>query len=217
VPERVRVKICGITTAAGVRAAVEAGADAVGFVLADSPRRVALGAARELAAGLAPFVATVAVLRYPDPEEVREIVRVLRPDVVQSEPVPGLAAALGPGVRLLPVLHEGPSLEREAAQCGAAALLLEAAGRGGRGVAPDWERAARLAARVRLVLAGGLAPHNVVDAIRRVRPYAVDVSSGVESSPGVKDADLVREFVLAVRRAEDGARGGGTIAEERRP
>jgi phosphoribosylanthranilate isomerase len=136
---------------------------------------------------------------------------------VQAEPGPCVTAAAieACGARFLPVLHDGPALLRRRlpagigasarAAAGAAgdfgAVLLEARGRGGRGVAPDWARAARLARRVRLVLAGGLTPENVGAAIRRVRPYAVDVSSGVERAPGVKDTRLIRLFIAAVRSA----------------
>jgi len=215
---RVRVKICGVTSAAALDAAVEAGADAVGLVLAPSPRRLALDEARLLAERLPPFVTLVAVLRHPDAAAVRAACAAIAPHLVQAEPGPGVAAAVRGacgGPRLLPVLHDGPALLRRrlpagvgagarargAAGFGAGAVLLEARGRGGRGAIPDRARAARLARRVRLVLAGGLTPENVGAAIRRVRPYAVDVSSGVESAPGTKDARLIRRFIAAVRSA----------------
>lgn len=200
---RIRVKICGVTDVAGARAAVAAGADAVGFVFAESPRRVDVSRAMTIAAGLPAFVARVAVFHHPDPREVLDIVDALRPDLVQTELDDRLVEALGGRIRLLPVVHDGPRLEHEVAQVLNALgdrtpILLEAAGRGGRGVAPDYERAAALARRFSLVLAGGLRPDNVVAAIAAVGPYAVDVSSGVESSPGVKDPDLVARFVAAV-------------------
>jgi phosphoribosylanthranilate isomerase len=134
---------------------------------------------------------------------VADVVRRLRPDVVQSESVPGLSAALVTGVRFLPVVHDGPDLEVDVNELGPEMpFVLEAAGRGGRGIAPDAERAAALARRFRIVLAGGLTPENVATAIHRVRPFAVDVSSGVESSLGVKDPERIRRFVDAVRGAE---------------
>lgn len=198
---RVRVKICGVTSAAAACAAAEAGADAIGFVFAESPRRIGVERAAEIAACLPPFVACVAVFRYPAPSEVGETVRRLRPTLVQSEPVAGLRETLVAGVGFLPVFHDGDDLvERVAAHGPPAALLLEAAGRGGRAVAPDRVRAAAIAARTRLVLAGGLTPENVAEAIRQVRPFAVDVSSGVESAPGTKDPERIRRFVDAVRR-----------------
>jgi len=212
---RVRVKICGVTSAAAVDAAVDAGADAIGFVLAPSLRRLDLDVAARLAARLPPFLARVAVLRHPDAATVQAACAALAPHLVQAEPGPDVtAAALAAcGARFLPVLHDGPMLlrrrlpgntgagSRVAAGVAAGTVLLEARGRGGRGLTPDWARAARLARRVRLVLAGGLTPENVGAAIRRVRPYAVDVSSGVERAPGVKDARLIRRFIAAVRDA----------------
>lgn len=204
---RVRVKICGVTDPAGLEAAVAAGADAVGFVLADSPRRIAIGHAVRLAAMLPPFVSRVAVLRCAGAGTIRDVAAALAPEWIQTETTPELEsdlAASGPlpgGAGLLRVVHDGDDLLGRI-PAGAGALLLEAPGRGGRGAAPDWGRAAILAGRVRLVLAGGLTPENVAEAIRRVRPYGVDVASGVESSPGVKDRALMGRFVAAVRRAE---------------
>jgi len=200
---RVRVKICGVTGAAAVDAAVDAGADAIGFVLAPSPRRLGPDAAARLAARLPPFVTRVAVLRHPDAAMVQEVCRVLAPHLVQAEPGPAVTAALltACGAGFLPVLHDGPALLRRRLPAGAGAVLLEAGGRGGRGVVPDWARAAQMGRRIRLVLAGGLTPENVGTAIRQVRPYAVDVSSGVERAPGVKDARLIRRFIAAVRAA----------------
>jgi len=194
---RVRVKICGVTSPAAAIAAVEAGADAVGFVFADSPRKVDATRAIEISRELPPFVARVAVFRYPEPAVVAEIVRRVRPTVVQSEPVDGLSTALEPGVGFLPVFHDDDDLLARIDEASPPAVLLEAAGRGGRGVAPDWRRAEEIARRLPLVLAGGLTPDNVAEAIRRVRPFAVDVSSGVESSSGVKDPAKVRRFVEA--------------------
>ena len=204
---RVRVKICGVTDAAGVEAAVAAGADAVGFVLADSPRRIEIERALDLAAAVPPFVARVAVLRCPDARTIRGVAAALGPDWIQAETTPEVESALacsGPlprGAGLLRVVHDGDELLARLPPR-APALLLEAPGRGGRGVAPDWGRAATLARRVRLILAGGLTPENVAAAIRRVRPYGVDVASAVESSPGIKDRARVERFLGAVRRAE---------------
>jgi phosphoribosylanthranilate isomerase len=147
----------------------------------------------------------VAVLRFPEPALVEEVIRTVHPHVIQCEPDEALLRILPPEVRFLPVIHDGPEAVSLAVRIGAAGrpVLFEASGRGGRGVAPDWSRAAEIARRVPLVLAGGLGPDNVGDAIRRVRPCGVDVSSGVESGPGVKDPDRMARFVAAVRRAED--------------
>lgn len=207
---RVRVKICGLRTPEAVAAAVRSGADALGFVFSASPRRIAVPDARALAAEIPPFVARVAVLWNPDAEEVSRVCDTFLPDVVQCEPGDYGAAPHAGGAAFLAVLHDGPDVAARARALPAgAAVLLEAAGRGGRGVAPDWSRAAAIARTRPLVLAGGLTPANVGDAIRTVRPYAVDVSSGVESSPGVKDPGLIERFIEAVSRAGDTANGGG--------
>jgi len=220
---RVRVKICGLTTPDGVAAAVRAGADALGFVFAESPRRVDVARAAEIARDVPPFVARIAVFRYPSIEEVEHVLDGLAANWVQSEPVPGLAERISGRAGLLTVLHDAPDLvdrlerdpdaPRRASAANAAEgflphdtdrgpVLLEGPGRGGRGARPDWERAARIAKRATLVLAGGLTPENVGDAVRRVHPYAVDVSSGVETAPGVKSAERILRFVAAVRDAE---------------
>lgn len=204
---RVRVKICGVTDAAGARAAVEAGADAVGFVFAQSPRQIDIARATRIAATIPPFITRVAVFRHPDPHEVLDVISALRPDLVQTELDARLVEALLGRIRLLPVVHDGPYLERDVSYVLGAVgdstpVLLEAAGRGGRGIAPDYGRAAALARRLPLVLAGGLRPDNVAAAIATVRPFAVDVSSGIESSPGAKNPDLVARFVAAASYVE---------------
>lgn len=193
-----QVKICGVRTREAALAAAEHGASAVGFVFAASPRRVTPDEAVSLAAQLGPAVATVAVFRQPSEQEVTEVLAAFPADLVQLEPGPAARAAAGAGQGLIPVLHDGPDLLDQLSPLGAGRLrgvLLEAPGRGGRGIRPDWSRAERLAERFPLVLAGGLTPANVGQAIRRVRPVAVDVSSGVESGPGHKDPGLIREFI----------------------
>lgn len=204
---RVRVKICGVTTAEAALAAAEAGADAVGLVLAASPRRLDLGQAAAIAAVLPPFVARVAVVREPRVRDLEEIVAILRPDLVQCEPAAGLRRLLDGRVALLPAFHDGPGVEAEVARylgtlAAPSAVLLDGPAGPGRGVGGDWARAASIARRTRLVLAGGLTAENVGEAIRRILPYAVDVSSGVEAAPGVKDARRIGEFLAAVRHAE---------------
>ncbi len=205
---RVRIKICGITDPATAVAASDAGADAVGFVFyPPSPRNLEPDAAADLARHLSPLVTRVAVFRSPESREIIRVASRFHPHVIQVEPTADVVAAIPDGVAVLPVFHEGPHLEDEVAAVagpsGAApTIVLEAAGTGGRGLAPDWDRAAKLAKSTHLVLAGGLSPDNAADAIRTVRPWGVDVSSGVESSPGVKDPKLIAAFVAAVRKAE---------------
>ena len=203
-----RVKICGLTDAASTAVAVEAGASHVGFVLAESPRRLEASAAALLAAGVPDDVLTVAVFRTPTLREVLGALARFPADLVQCEVTREIREGV-PSDRLLPVLHDGPDVVGEAEDVRKrigrpGPMVLEAAGRGGRGVAPDHERAARVAEVVDVLLAGGLTPDNVEGAIRQVRPWGVDVSSGVESERGVKDADLIRAFVRAARQAVAG-------------
>jgi phosphoribosylanthranilate isomerase len=200
-----QVKICGVTTPEAARAAAAGGASAVGFVFAASPRRVTPEQATRLAAGLPPGIATVAVFRHPTRQELDEVLGRFPADMIQVEPGPVVQSALSAGVQLLPVLHDGRELLERLASLSRehpSGVLLEAAGRGGRGIRPDWTRAARLARSVPLVLAGGLTPENVTRAIRQVRPAAVDVSSGVESRPGQKDPGLIREFIRRATAAD---------------
>ena len=205
---RVRVKICGITTDQAAHAAAEAGADAAGFVFAVSPRRVDVRLAAKLMADLPAFVTRVAVFRNPARMDMVLVLEECPPDVIQAEPTPDVLKVARGGPRLLPVFHDGHRLTSElheylAGNRVCAEVLLESAGRGGCGEMPDWNRAAEVARKIPLVLAGGLTPANVRDAICRVRPAGVDVSSGVESSPGVKDPARIHDFVRAVREAEE--------------
>jgi phosphoribosylanthranilate isomerase len=205
---RVRIKVCGVTTAEAARAAVESGVDALGFVFAESPRRLEISRALEIASVVPPFVTRVAVFRHPAVAEVADVLSQFRPHLVQVEPADHLAELLGDGRLMLPVFHDKAGVVHEVERFVATTAALpgvhfEAAGRGGRGVLPDWDRAAQIARHAPLVLAGGLTPDNVAEGIRRVRPWAVDVSSGVESAPGIKDAQLVRRFVEAVKQAQD--------------
>ena len=205
---RVRIKVCGVTTPEAARAAVEVGVDALGFVFAESPRRLEITQALEIAAVVPPFVTRVAVFRHPTVEEVADVLAQFRPHLVQVELEDPLMQLLGDGRLMLPVFHDKEGVDSEIERIVAKVPALpgvhfEAAGRGGRGVLPDWNRAARIARHAPLVLAGGLTPDNVAAGIRQVRPYAVDVSSGVESAPGIKDAQRVRRFVEAVKQAQD--------------
>jgi phosphoribosylanthranilate isomerase len=205
---RTRVKLCGLTREADVDAAVEAGADAVGFVLyAKSPRHVSLERARELARRLPPFVTPVLLFVNAAADEVRQACAAVPHALLQfhGDETPADCDAAGrpylrairmaPGVDLLDCARTFPH---------AAALLLDAPvdGYGGGGKRFDWSLV-HTAAPARLVLSGGLSPANVIDGVLALRPYAVDVSSGVETSvKGVKDAALMRRFCDAVREAD---------------
>lgn len=195
------VKICGVRDDVTARVAIEAGATAIGFVFADSPRRIEPAEAARIAASFPPAVAGVAVFRNAVAAEVLRVLEEFPADVVQVEDGSGAKTAVSRGVRLLEVLHDGPDLLEFSSAGRYGPVLLEAAGRGGRGIRPDWSRASRMARRRALVLAGGLTPANVTAAIRCVRPAAVDVSSGVESRPGIKDAGMIRAFITAALTA----------------
>ena len=190
---RLFVKICGVSTAPVAETCVEQGVDAIGFVFADSPRRVTPEQAELISSALPPGISRVAVFRRPGPEEVRAVLAGFRPDLVQADH--DTLTALD-GIGLLPVFHEGGA-EPEGGR-----FLYEGPVSGvGRRVGPV--KAAQIARLGEMVLAGGLNPGNVAEAITQVRPFGVDVSSGVETSPGVKGPALIRSFVEAVRAAEE--------------
>jgi phosphoribosylanthranilate isomerase len=192
------VKICGITSPQALDAAVEAGADAVGFVFhAGSPRDIEPRRAAALAARLPPGVRSVGVTLHPDAGRIARILGVFAPDAWQSDAEDFDALELPGTIERWPVLRHTQA---------AAALPRRAvfdAPASGRGMQADWQGAAALARRCELILAGGLDAANVAEAIAAVRPFGVDVSSGVERAPGVKDAGLVRAFVAAARSARE--------------
>lgn len=188
------VKVCGITTPEAADACVEAGADAVGFVFADSPRRVSPHRARAISEDLPEDVLRVAVFRRPRPEEIEMVLKDFSPDLVQADHDSLATVEVD---RQLPVYREGartaPSPRR----------FLYEGPVSGAGEPVDWERAADMARLGDMILAGGLRPDTVAAAITVVRPYGVDVSSGVETEPGVKGPALIRSFVAAARAAEE--------------
>ena len=197
---KVLVKICGLTTAESVAAAVEAGADAAGFVFAESVRRVTPQAAHALAEGLPDTMARVAVMKHPTVEEVRSMQAGFAPTFLQTEYGDFGQIEITGACRPLPVLRAGAPLPARLPP-----LILFEGPQSGSGETTDWRQAAKLARKTRLILAGGLDPDNVGEAIRQVRPYGVDVSSGVEAAPGRKDPRLISRFVEAVRAAERAA------------
>ena len=198
------VKVCGITTAEAVAAAAEAGADAIGFVFAASPRRVRADRALELARPVRQQLSCVAVTQHPTQFEVDQIVREFHPEMLQTDLDDFIALHLPQRLARLPVLRAAPS--GTAARASGALteypprLLYEGA-RSGSGEVSDWQQAAEIARHTRLVLAGGLHAGNVAEAIRVVRPFGVDASSGLESRPGVKDTGKITAFVRAARAA----------------
>jgi phosphoribosylanthranilate isomerase len=197
VTQRVFIKICGLNSAAAVAAASEAAVEAAGFVFAEhSPRRVTPAQARALASALPADVLRVAVFARPSADEVRSVCAGFGPQLVQADAASLRDLVLPPGVRALPVVRDGETWD------GTAEWILYESARSGTGGRADWRRAADLARRTRVILAGGLDAGNVRDALHAVKPCGVDVSSGVEEVRGVKSARLILEFVAAVRDAE---------------
>lgn len=202
---RTRVKICGLTHESDIDAAVDAGADAVGLVFhPSSPRAVAPDRARRLCAHLPPFVSAVGLFVDADHERIREILDQVPLDLLQfhGDEAPDFCASFGR--RWIKALRMRPGIDLIAEQVrysGAAGLLLDTfdPGRaGGTGQCFDWARIPpELAGSI--VLAGGLDPSNVAEAIERVRPYGVDVSGGVEAVRGIKDRARIFAFLQGVK------------------
>jgi phosphoribosylanthranilate isomerase len=190
------VKICGLRNAADVKAATDAGANAVGFVFAESVRRVSPAQAKEAAAGVAASVRRVAVMRHPSNDECRAVIDEFEPDVVQTDVEDFAALEIPAHIECWPVFREGNG------SVSASNIYLYEGKNSGSGETVDWSHAAEVARHGRMLLAGGLAEDNVREAIQTVRPWGVDVSSGVESLPGYKDYELIRRFISAVRAAE---------------
>lgn len=203
--DRVRIKICGLTTPEMVEAAVDAGADAVGVVLSPSRRQVTPGRAAELLAHLPGYVAGVAVYRHPEAELVERAMSVLPPWTLHQSDRADFtdALALAREDRRVPVVRLGPTFERDIAGLDGRMVLIEGQ-ESGSGEAAPWHEAGAWIDRCRVVIAGGLTIQNVGQVVRSLRPFAVDVSSGVEREPGIKDAGMVRDFIAAVREGERG-------------
>ena len=204
---RTRIKICGITRVEDAEAAARAGADAIGLVFyPPSPRFLGLDQARRLASAAPPFVSTVALFVNPAADEVRAVLEHVRPAMLQfhGEETPAFCGQFGvPYVKACRVRQGVDLLEYLRPFSGAAGWLLDSHVEeyGGIGEAFDWSLVP--AGRLRpLVLSGGLTRDNVREAVRRVRPWAVDVSSGVESAKGIKDADRIAAFIAEVRHAD---------------
>lgn len=201
----VRSKICGITRLEDALAAVAAGADAIGLVFyAPSPRAVTIAQAQAIVAGLQPFVTTVGLFVDMPPREIEGVLAAVPLDLLQfhgDESPADCEALRRPYIKALRVRAGDDVAAQVDAYPGARAVLLDTfvdGVPGGTGQAFDWSLVpAQLSKPV--ILAGGLTPGNVAAAIAQVRPYAVDVSGGVEVSKGIKDAHKVKDFVRAVR------------------
>jgi phosphoribosylanthranilate isomerase len=206
---RTRIKICGVTRPEDAAAAAEAGVDAVGFnCYPRSPRFVELARLRDLAAALPPFVVPVLLFVNATPAQVEAGLAEVPDALLQfhgDEPPSGCERFGRPYIRALRMSEGVDLLDCARSFPSAAALLVDtpAAGYGGSGTRFDWTRLPAPSQRTKpLILAGGLDPSNVIEAISQVRPFAVDVSSGVEQAPGIKSAERIERFCAAVRAAD---------------
>ena len=204
---RTRIKICGITRAEDLHSAVLAGADALGFVFyPPSPRNLSVAQARQLALLLPPFVTLVGLFVNEDAAVVRAVLEAVPLQLLQfhGEEDAAYCAQFGlPYIKAARVTPGLDLLEYAAAFPGARGLLLDAYvdGYGGGGKTFDWELIPR-SLPLPLILSGGLDAGNVTRAVKAVRPWAVDVSSGVEAARGIKDAEKIAEFIAGVRSAD---------------
>lgn len=202
---RTRVKICGLTREQDVDAAVEAGADAIGLVFYDaSPRYVELPTASRLADDVPPFVTVVGLFVNAAAADIEHALNTVRIDLLQfhgDEPATFCEQFRRPYIKALRVAAETDIADLTSQYASAKGVLLDSyrAGiPGGTGEAFDWEQIPQDLSRP-IILAGGLTPDNVASAIRQVRPYAVDVSGGVEQTKGIKDANKIRAFINEVQ------------------
>ncbi|MEQ8205400.1 MAG: phosphoribosylanthranilate isomerase [Woeseia sp.] len=192
------VKICGLTDKLAVTAAIDAGADAVGFVFAASPRQISASLAAEIASDVPAHVQRVAVMRHPSNAEWQEVLATFAPDVLQTDVDDFLQLEVPANIERWPVYREGAVTPDTILP----ATFLYEGSNSGAGEQVDWGVAAEYARRGQMILAGGLSAANVAAAIANVAPWGVDVSSAVESAPGRKDVAKIAAFVTAARSAQ---------------
>ena len=206
---RTRIKFCGMTRAGDIRLASELGADAMGFVFAaNSPRRLRPEEARLLRGALAPLVDAVALFADNTTDEVRDAIKQVRPTLLQfhGNEEDAFCRSFGvPYIKAIPMggMPDSPH-DLQLRYPGAAGFLFDShapGGNGGSGATFDWSRLPKQLNKP-VMLAGGLTPDNVFDAILATLPWGVDVSSGIETAPGIKDGDRMRHFVEQVRQAD---------------
>jgi len=212
---RVKIKICGLTRTEDVEAAVEAGADAVGFVFTASPRRISIDTAKRLSSYVPRGVLSVGLFLDQGRSEIEQVIAAVPLDILQfhgSETEQECSVFNMPWLKAVAMENAESLMMAERDFPGAAGLLLDSHSkgkRGGSGKLFDWSLSRPVDKPV--WLAGGLNPDNVGEAIRAVRPFAVDVSSGVETQPGIKAATRINAFVQAVRVAENEFTNGKRI------
>lgn len=189
------IKVCGLTDRRAVAAAVAAGADAIGFVFAESVRQLSPARAAELCVGVPAAIRRVAVMRHPSLAHWQAVCTEFQPDVLQTDAEDFATLKVPNQVECWPVYREG-NIDLTSTL---PAVYLYEGKHSGQGATVNWQQAAVIAKRGRMILAGGLDIENVAAAIREVAPWGVDVSSGVESAPGKKDSDKIAAFVNAAR------------------
>lgn len=204
----IKVKVCGITNIADALLAAESGADAIGFIFyKPSPRYIAPELARDIIDRLPPFINSVAVFVDEDEKRLKDIIDLCRIDTIQlhGDESPGFCERFKQKV-IKTIRVQGEESLRGLDRYQVSAFLLDTYREnipGGTGRSFDWDLAIGVKRYGPIILAGGLNPENVADATRKVKPYGVDVSSGVEKSPGKKDADKLKRFIERVRKADD--------------
>ena len=205
--DKVEVKICGITNYQDASMAVELGAGALGFIFAFSPRQITPQKARGIIRTIPPFVKTVGVFVDEGPAEIKEVIHYCGLDLVQlhGDESPDLCCELMPyTIKALRIKDEASLRKSQTYRGKVRALLLDSYSKdkaGGTGKTFDWQLALKIKKLgIPIILAGGLGPSNIDDAVRTVRPYAVDVNSGVEKRPGKKSRTLMKDLMEKVRK-----------------
>jgi phosphoribosylanthranilate isomerase len=202
---RIKVKICGTTSLKDAFLAVESGADAIGFIFYKmSPRNISQKEAKEIILQLPPFIETVGVFVNETSDKINRIAEQCKLNSIQlhGEESPALCRRVKRKVIKAFRVKNADSL-KSIASYKVSGFLLDSyndGSKGGTGQVFDWNLALRVKKQGPVILAGGLNPYNVFTAIHRVKPYGVDVCSGVEKSPGIKDHEKIREFIKSVRR-----------------
>lgn len=192
------VKICGLTDSTDVSAVIDAGADAIGFVFAKSVRQVSVEHALDISQQVPKNMLRIAVMLHPTQEAWQIVAEGFSPDVLQTDAADFDYLEVADNIERWPVFREGQVLNT---QCMPDTFVYEGS-KSGQGKTVDWQAAALLAAKKKMILAGGLGPHNIAEAIRQVHPFGVDVSSAVEASPGRKDAQKIAAFIAAAKSVE---------------